>query len=184
MQTGKNIAEAAHCIQRGGIAGYPTEGVFGLGCDPANSGALQRLIDLKQRDSNKGLIIIAATRVQLEPYVATMTSELERKLDSTWPGPVTWILAASNDASTLLTGNRPTVATRVTSHAAAAELCNHCGHAIVSTSANLSGQSPCKDALAVANCFGNSIDYLLDMPVGNLDGPTPIFDGATGKQLR
>lgn len=184
MQTGNDIAQAAKCIASGGIVGYPTEGVFGLGCDPSNTVALQRLIDLKQRDNNKGLIIIAASRAQLEPWVAALASELQSKLDSTWPGPVTWILASAPDASPLLTGNRSTVATRVTSHATAAELCSNCGHAIVSTSANLSGQAPCRDARSVANCFGDKIDYLLDLPIGDLDGPTPIFDGATGKQLR
>ncbi len=184
MQQGKDITKAALCIQHGGIVGYPTEGVFGLGCDPLNSAALERLIDLKQRDSNKGLIIIAAHRKQLDPYIAAVDPAIEKRLNEFWPGPVTWILKSSATASALLTGNRSTVATRVTSHATAAELCIAAGHAIVSTSANLSGQPSCKDAQAVADCFGNQIDYLLDLPVGDLDNPTPIFDGATGKQLR
>jgi len=184
MQQGKDIAKAAQCIGQGGIVGYPTEGVFGLGCDPQNDDALQRLINLKQRDSNKGLIIIAASRDQLEPFIISVEGSIEKKLEASWPGPVTWILQSSATASTLLTGNRDTVATRVTSHASAAELCIRCEHAIVSTSANLSGQASCKDARAVADCFGEQIDYLLDLPVGDLNNPTPIFDGKTGKQLR
>ena len=184
MQQGKDIRKAAQIIRSGGIAGYPTEGVFGIGCDPQNIDALKRLIDLKQRDTNKGLIIIAANRNQLEPFIAEVKESIERKLYASWPGPVTWILESSENASPLLTGNRNTVATRVTSHATAAELCMSAGHAIVSTSANLSGQPSCRDAQSVANCFGDRIDYLLDLPVGDLDKPTPIFDGATGKQLR
>jgi len=184
MQQGTDIAQAAACIRRGGIVGYPTEGVFGLGCDPQNTRALKRLIELKRRDDRKGLIIIAANRGQLDPFIAAVTESLAEKLEASWPGPVTWILESSASASALLTGNRDTVATRITSHASAASLCETCGHAIVSTSANLSGQPSCKDTQSVASCFGDKIDYLLDLPVGGLDGPTPIFDGATGKQLR
>lgn len=184
MHKGKNISQAATCIRQGGIVGYPTEGVFGLGCDPQNENALQRLIDLKQRDNNKGLIIIAANRQQLEPFIKPVSKSVAAQLDRTWPGPVTWILQAQTDVSPLLSGGRETVATRVTAHAAAAELCQNCGHAIVSTSANLSGQDSCIDAQSVENCFGHRIDYLLELPVGDLDKPTPIFDGLTGKQLR
>ena len=184
MQQGKDIKKAAKIIRRGGIVGYPTEGVFGIGCDPQNDEALQRLIDLKRRDANKGLIIIAANRSQLEPFISMVKESIEKRLNASWPGPVTWILESSKNASPLLTGNRSTVATRVTSHATASKLCIAADHAIVSTSANLSGQSSCKDAASVADCFGDRIDYLLDLPVGDLDKPTPIFDGDTGRQLR
>ena len=199
MERGKNIERAAACIKQGGIVAYPTEGVFGLGCDPDNEKALKRLINLKQRSNNKGLIIIAACREQLDSYIAPVGESVEKQLKATWPGPVTWILTASTTLSrtepssatastatttALLTGNRDTVATRVTLHETAAKLCLTCGHAIVSTSANLSGQESCIDAQSVADCFGDNIDYLLDLPVGNLQHPTPIFDGATGEQLR
>lgn len=184
MQRGTDINKAADCIRSGGIVAYPTEGVFGLGCDPDNTNTLQRLIDLKQRDDNKGLIIIAASRAQLNPYIATVSDALEEKLSAVWPGPVTWILTAGTHASALLTGNRDTVATRVTSHEAAANLCIACDSAIVSTSANVSGEAAFTEPQTVADCFGDSIDYLLDLPVGNLQGPTPIFDGNTGRQLR
>lgn len=184
MQQGKDIAKAAQCIREGGIIGYPTEGVFGLGCDPTNMTALRRLINLKQRDDDKGLIIIAACRKQLEPFIAPVDGSIDEKLNASWPGPVTWILQSSASADALLTGNRNTVATRVTSHAAAAELCIKCNHAIVSTSANLSGQLAATRATEVLDYFGQQIDYLLDLHVGDLDKPTPIFDGKTGKQLR
>ena len=106
MQQGKDIKKAAKIIRRGGIVGYPTEGVFGIGCDPQNDEALQRLIDLKQRDANKGLIIIAANRSQLEPFISMVKESIEKRLNASWPGPVTWILESSKNASPLLTGNR------------------------------------------------------------------------------
>lgn len=163
---------------------YPTEGVFGLGCDPANTDAIAQLVALKQRDADKGLILIASQREQLAPYIGDLTDAIEQKLADTWPGPVTWILPCSKTTSSLLSGGRTTIATRITSHPPAAFLCEQCGHALVSTSANQSGQPACTNAAEVELLFGDKISYVLRQPIGNLTGPTPIFDGISGTQLR
>jgi len=181
---GSDIARAANAITDGRLVGYSTEGVFGLGCDPDNAAALEKLLALKQRQTDKGLIVLAASREQLNPFVATLDSDIESSLEKCWPGPVTWILPAQPRVPALLTGSRRTIAARVTAHAPAAALCNACGHAIVSTSANLSGDAPCTTAQCVADAFPGQLGYLLEQPVGELDGPTPIFDGRTGQQLR
>lgn len=141
-------------------------------------------MSLKQRESDKGLILIAADRQQLTPYIALQPQKIEQKLKATWPGPVTWILPCIEGSPEILTGGRATIAARVTAHQPAAELCNQCGHALVSTSANVSGQPACTTAAAVEEVFKDNINYLLKLPVGDLTGPTPIFDGVSGKQLR
>ncbi len=182
-QRGTSIQRAASVVAQGDIIAYPTEGVFGLGCNPFNEQAVESLIKLKARSSEKGLIIIAANRRQLEPLIAPISEAIDEQLRASWPGPVTWILPAATTASELLTGGRTTIAARVTAHRAAAELCEACGHALVSTSANVSGHSPCLDATAVDATFTN-LGYIVDLPVGDLQGPTPIFDGVSGKQLR
>ena len=64
------IREAARSVRRGGIIAYPTEAVYGLGCDPLDGAAVYRLLELKQRPVEKGLILIAARFEQLRPYVA------------------------------------------------------------------------------------------------------------------
>ena len=175
---------AAAAIKNGDIVAYPTEGVFGLGCDPANIEAVTQLVALKKRDADKGLILIASNREQLTPYIGTLTAAIEQKLADTWPGPVTWILPCRENTPSLLSGGRPTIATRITSHPPAALLCEQCDHALVSTSANQSGQPACTSAQQVESLFGEKVSYTLRLPVGDLTGPTPIFDGVSGKQLR
>ena len=182
-QRGTSLSAAALAVAAGDVIAYPTEGVFGLGCNPNNEQAVAKLIDLKGRASEKGLIIIAASRQQLAPFTATVSDAIEQQLDASWPGPVTWILPAAETVPALVTGGRSTIAARVTAHRAAAKLCEACGHALISTSANLSGQPPCVDADQVAATF-NNLGYLVDLPIGDLSGPTPIFDGVSGKQLR
>ncbi|OED37435.1 hypothetical protein AB833_23740 [Chromatiales bacterium (ex Bugula neritina AB1)] len=182
---GSDVQRAAAAVHSGALIAYATEGVFGLGCDPLNSTALQQLLDLKQRDAGKGLIVIASNRQQLEPLVGPVSANIEAKLNASWPGPVTWILPCRTDkVPAQLTGNFNTIATRVTAHPITAALCDACDHALVSTSANISGRPACTTADQVAQCFANDLAYILDPPVGNLTGPTPIFDGATGLQLR
>lgn len=183
-KSGNNIAAAAAAVRNGGIVAYPTEGVFGLGCDPANLHAVTKLLSLKNRQADKGLILIAAERLQLSPYIAQQSQKIEQKLAATWPGPVTWILPCIDGSPELLTGGRTTIAARVTAYKPAAELCLQCGHALVSTSANVSGKAACTSATEVENIFNDDIDYVLQIPVGDLIGPTPIFDGVSGEQLR
>lgn len=183
MQHGTCLNDAAAAVADNGIIAYPTEGVFGLGCNPTLDTVVERLINLKDRSAEKGLILIASSRDQLTPFTNEVPSAIEARLQQSWPGPVTWILPAAPGTSPLLTGGRSTIAARVTAFEPAARLCEACGHALISTSANRSGNDPCSTAAEVINAF-TALDYVVDLPVGTLDGPTPIFDGMTGKQLR
>ncbi len=181
---GVDISAACRHIAAGGVIAYPTEGVFGLGCNPDNDAAIDKLLHLKGRDIEKGFILIASHRKQLSPFIGSLSEEIKSKLDDAWPGPVTWILPCSENAPVVLTGGKPTIATRVTDHKTASALCEECNSAIISTSANLSGQLACTTADQVAEIFSDQLDYILDYPVGDLKGPTPIFDALTGTQLR
>lgn len=181
---GRDINAACNAIAAGGVIAYPTEGVFGLGCDPLNEDAIANLLALKGRDADKGFILLAANRSQLQPFIATPDERLQLKLEQSWPGPVTWILPCSDTAPASVTGNKSNIATRVTDHQIARELCFSANTAVISTSANLSGQPACTTAAQVQSVFGDKLSYILDYEVGNLKGPTPIFDGLTGDQLR
>ena len=88
------LRQTAHVIQQGGIIAYPTEAVFGLGCDPLNPDAVLRLIALKQRSIDKGLVLIASTIEQLEPFMAPLETKQQEKLEASWPGPATWLVPA------------------------------------------------------------------------------------------
>ncbi|MCG6870134.1 MAG: Sua5/YciO/YrdC/YwlC family protein [Gammaproteobacteria bacterium] len=175
---------AARALRGGGVIAYPTEAVFGLGCDPLDPGALRRLLRLKQRDAAKGLILIASGFRQLRPYLAPIPAEILARIHRTWPGPVTWLMPARPWAPRLLRGGHETLAVRVTAHPVASALCRAAGMAIVSTSANLSGGPPARTAAEVRAWFDGRIDYLLDGPVDRRASPTKIYDARSGRLLR
>lgn len=182
--TAWHLREAARALTRGGIVAYPTEGVWGLGCDPGDSRALARVLTLKQRPAGKGLILIAHTFRALEPYLADLGEAERQQALTTWPGPVTWLWPAAPGLPWLLRGEHDTVAVRVTAHPLAANLCARFGGPIVSTSANLAGHRPARKALEVRLRLGNRIDYLLPGKTGGLPGATEIRDARTGQVVR
>ncbi|MGH8427198.1 MAG: L-threonylcarbamoyladenylate synthase [Gammaproteobacteria bacterium] len=179
-----SLAAAAAAIRRGGIVAYPTEGVFGLGCNPRNKAAVKRILGLKGRDVEKGLILLAANEAQLAPFIAPFEPDVARRILPTWPGPVTWIVPVAKDCPVWLTGGRPTLAVRVSAHPPARALARAADTALVSTSANMSGAAPAYSVEDVRALFGDELDALLEGEIGNLPGPTEIRDAATGRVLR
>lgn len=178
------LAQAARRVHAGGIIAYPTEAVYGLGCDPRDGAAVLRLLALKQRSLDKGLILIAASFEDLQPFIAGLPPKTLSKLRKTWPGPVTWLLPARPEVPFWLRGRHATLAVRVTAHPLAAALCRACGGVLVSTSANISKRAPARSALAVRRYFGADIDYVLNGALGGHDKPTRIVDAGSGKVIR
>ena len=178
------VAGAVAALRAGGIVAYPTEAVYGLGCDPDNPHALRRLLRLKGRDASRGLILIAADFASLAPYLGQLEPRFLDRALASWPGPVTWILPAADGVPALLTGGRDAIAVRVTAHGPVITLCQAWGGPLVSTSANPSGSPPARDAAQVKAYFGDRLDCVLDGPTGGLDQPSRIYDGQSGKRLR
>ncbi len=178
------LREAARALRNGGLVAYPTEAVYGLGCDPLNPAAVLRLLALKRRPLEKGLILIAADFAQLLPFIGVLPDALEKKVRATWPGPVTWLLPVDDAVPRWLRGGHDSLAVRVTAHPAAAALCRAFGGALVSTSANIGGQAPARSPLAVQRIFGRQLDGILHAPLGGRDRPTAIRDGRSGRLVR
>jgi L-threonylcarbamoyladenylate synthase len=178
------LKQAAQALRRGGVVAYPTEAVYGLGCDPLNEGAVRRLLALKGRPISKGLILIASDFAQLEPFLQPLDEPTAERIFSTWPGPVTWLWPARLECPRWLRGAYDTLAVRVTSHPLASALCREVGSALVSTSANRSRHAPARSALAVRRAFGNALDDILTGAVGGLTRPTEIRSAVTGKTIR
>jgi len=178
------LSQAARAIHGGGVIAYPTEAVFGLGCDPLNPAAVQRLLALKQRPLDKGLILIAAELAQLEAFIAPLTPADEATLAATWPGPHTWLLPARPDTPRWLRGRHSSIAVRVTAHPGAAALCRAAGQAIVSTSANPAGRTPARCPLQVRRYFPTGLDTILHGTTDTGSSPTPIRDLTTKKLIR
>jgi len=178
------LTQAAQAIAAGGIIAYPTEGVYGLGCDPANAAAVLRLLRLKRRPLDKGLILIAADLEQLLPYIAEPTAEQLQRIGSSWPGPVTWLLPARPSTPVWLTGAHDTLAVRVTRHPVAAALCRACHGALVSTSANRHRLEPARTALQVRRQFPTELDAIVHGTASHRSGPTEIRDARSGAVIR
>jgi len=175
---------AARQLRQGGLVAYPTEAVWGLGCDPRNEAAVAALLALKRRPAAKGLILIAADFAQVEPFLDIPAGDMRGRLLASWPGPVTWIVPAARRAPRWLCGRRGTLAVRVTAHPAASALCRDFGGAIVSTSANPSGTRPARTLSQTRRYFTGSGLCFLPGELGGLDRPTAIFDARSGARMR
>ena len=174
---------ASHHINTGGLIAYPTEAVYGLGCHPEDQQAVLRLLALKQRPIDKGLILVAANIQQLQPYVIFGDNNKLSEINLHWPGPVTWLLPARPSVPLYLRGNHKTIAVRITAHPIAAALSDKSGTALVSTSANKTGFVPARTALKVRQYFGNE-PLIINGKTGGHSRTSAIFDAVSGKQLR
>jgi len=170
-------------LKAGATLAYPTEAVYGLGCDPFDPAAVARLMELKGRPEGKSFILIAADLGQLEGLIAPLNEESLGRLCSTWPGPVTWVVPAAATVPAWLVGRDRTLAVRVTAHPLAAALCRAFGGALISTSANPGGKPPARTPLKVRRYFGNAV-RLLAGPLGTDPKPTAIYELRTGRRLR
>lgn len=181
---GLQVRAASRALRAGGVVAYPTEGVWGLGCDPLNQAAVMHLLGLKRRDWRKGLILVAAHFDQLLPFVELPSKTAQKRAFATWPGAVTWVFPASEAAPMWLSGERDTLAVRVTAHPVARALCEAFGGALVSTSANREGRPPARSATEVRRVFDGAIASLVPGALGGLAGPTVIRDVVSGLILR
>jgi L-threonylcarbamoyladenylate synthase len=186
MSAHLSIPQAVAALRAGGVIAYPTEAVWGLGCDPFNADAVRRLLKIKQRDESKGLILVSADLSQIASFIDLDALPLERLKDvrATWPGPHTWLLPCPLRVPRWLRGTHRTIALRISAHRRVAALCNAFGGPIVSTSANLSGHEPARTVEELDPVLLAQIDGVLDGATGGLESPTPIRDAASGTVLR
>ena len=178
---------AVNILHQGGVIAYPTEAVYGLGCDPENIAALKKLLQIKQRNKDKGLILIAADFNQLKPYLLPLEKKIEQKLLDSWDNTskaITWLVPVKETVSEYLKGQFNTLAVRVSSRKQVKELCETYHGAIVSTSANKSNQEPARTAEQVKQIFDNEVDYILEGETNKNAQPSEIRDAITGKIIR
>lgn len=178
LDTGQGV----RALLEGKVLAYPTEGVWGLGCLPNRQAAVRRLLEIKHRDPDKGLILIAARCKDLEPYVRSLDDAQQAELERSGE-PVTWLVPAAEGASALLRGTHATQAVRITRHGVCRTLCLKVG-ALVSTSANPEGMPTAQTAEEVREMFGSTIDGIVAGPLGGAPGPSEIRDLRTGRVVR
>lgn len=178
------LSLAVRALKHSGIIAYPTEAVWGLGCDPLDRDAVWRLLELKRRHVSKGLILIAASLVQLAPFLAPLNARTRTAVAATWPGPVTWLLPTAEHCPDWLTGGKSTLAVRVSAHPVCEALCLRWGGPLVSTSANTSGRPPTRRREQLRKQFATGIDYVVPGELGGRANPTEIRDAASGTIVR
>ena len=173
-------------LHSGGVIAYPTEAVFGLGCDPDNPLAVNRLLAIKQRPVSKGLILIAADINQLHPYIdlPRIPSERLTAIEQSWPGPHTWVMPAKCETPQWLTGDFDSIAVRVSAHPVVRQLCQAFGKPLVSTSANLTGQPAITDFEQLQTDMADQVDHLVPGPIDVNRKPSTITDALTGVVYR
>ncbi len=175
---------AREVIHAGGLIAYPTEAVFGLGCHPLDGDAVSRLLKLKQRPAEKGLILIADRPEALLPYLGEIPKPAWQRVLQSWPGPNTWVVPASDETPIWLTGKHDSIAVRVTRHPVAAALCRVAATPLVSTSANLSQHPPALNPLQVILRCGPGVDLVIHGKTGGLSRPTVIRDALKETLIR
>ncbi len=176
------IRRAIRVLRAGGVVSYPTEGVFGLGCCADDPAALARLLRLKHRDPDKGLILIAAQSAHLHGWMKLPDG---KSLPPPLAGrPITWIVPAAPDVSRLIRGSHADLAIRLTNNPIAYALCDALQAPLVSTSANRSGRPVVRNRFTLRREFGHLVDYVVPGDCGPASGPSEIRHFQSGLVLR
>ncbi|URJ27971.1 Sua5/YciO/YrdC/YwlC family protein [Candidatus Blochmannia vicinus (nom. nud.)] len=180
-----NIKDLIAQLYRGKVIIYPTESVFGLGCDPDNKYAIHTLLKIKNRSWKKGLILISANYTQLLKYIddSCLNEEQRSRAFSILPRPTTWVFPAKINSPYWLTGQFSSLAVRISYFKPIQRLCLAFGKPLVSTSANLSGQPPARTITEVYKQFGSEIPIMYEDVLGK-HNPSEIRDIMTNKLIR
>lgn len=181
------IDQASKILAQGGVIAYPTEAVYGLGCDPTNESSIKKILQLKQREKEKGLILVAENFEQLKPYLKPLEDKIEKKLLDSWhnsSSAITWLVPVKETTSDYLTGQFSTIAVRVSHHPVVKKLCHKFNGAIVSTSANISTQEAARTSQQVKQIFENEIDFIVEGETDINANPSEIRDAISDKIIR
>lgn len=177
----KNCVKQLHS---GCLIAYPTEAVWGLGCDPNNVHALRGILEIKKRPIEKGLILVAADIQQFRFLLRDLTQTELQTLSETWPGHSTWLVPHKQRVSIYVSGAHQTVAIRVSAHPIVQQLCRQFGGPIVSTSANPQGLAPASSAMRARRYFQTQDLTYAPGCVGKADAPSVIRDLKTNSIIR
>jgi len=177
------IRDAVKLLNSGGIIAYPTESVFGLGCNPYNLKAVSRLLEIKQRPYTKGLILLVSDIKHALPLIQPLNREQLDQISQPSDRATTWLLNKDPHVSPLISGNHPKLAVRIATNPIAKQLCHSFGKPIISTSCNLSSKPMSTKTSEIRNKFLLKVDKILSGSCCQ-QSPSRIVDLETGKILR
>ena len=183
MSSRFGLQHAAQICRSGGIIAYPAESVYGLGCDPLNEAGVYRILELKQRRVEKGLILLTDDLQKLLPFIDVSPMQ-QKQLLQLQEKPTTWLVPVSDLTPAWIRGAHAKVAVRITHHASVAELCALLPYPIVSTSANPANKQPARNAMRVRQYFPGQIDAIVSAGVDLRGKPSVIRDLDSGEIIR
>lgn len=180
-----NLQLACEHLKQGDVIAYPTEAVWGLGCDPQNEAAVSKILRIKNRAVEKGMILIGGSIEQFESLISRLSEEQREELENSWPGHITWLVPDPEDEiPAWIKGVHQSVAIRVSAHPVVQALSAAFGGPLVSTSANEAGETEIRSKLILEEKFAGSIDFVVDGELGEAAKPSEMRDLATGKTIR
>jgi len=156
------IREAALIVLGGGVIAFPTDTFYGLGCDPFNEKAVERIFYIKRREPKKPLPLLIGDLEEIDRLARNLPEEFYKITNAFWPGPITLVLEAADSLPQILLAGERKVGIRLPRYQLARQLTRACGGVITATSANLSGQPSAATAQEVIDQIGDQIDLVLD----------------------
>ena len=162
MKTGfvDDLAKAVEVLRAGGIILYPTDTIWGLGCDATNQAAVKRIYEIKQREDSKSMLILMENPNLLNSYIAEVP-EIAWELIEVTDQPLTIIYPKAKNLATNLLAPDGSVGIRITNEAFSQQLVQRFRKPIVSTSANISGQKSPQNYTEISEEVKKSVDYIV-----------------------
>ena len=174
---------AVEYIKKGEIIAYPTEAVYGIGCDPWNQKSVEKIYKIKKRVSNKPFILVASDINHLNNLINI--GSLTDDVLSSWPGHVTWLIPALSEAPQwLIDGSTGLIAIRISNHKIIKQICSIFGKPIISTSANMSSEKPFISKEDMTKNFSSSVPLLVEGEIGSYPNTSIIKNMLTGEKIR
>jgi L-threonylcarbamoyladenylate synthase len=182
-QTSESLAQAADVITRGGVIAFRTDTFYGLGADPFNEPAVQKIKALKGREDDKPILVLISDRAQLERLISAQSAAFASASEQFWPGALTIIGAAHAELPAELTAGSKSVGVRLPDDDKVRSLVRKCGGTLTATSANPSGAPPALTAAEVHAYFGDRIELIIDGGAAKTDQPSTVID-VTGPDIK
>jgi L-threonylcarbamoyladenylate synthase len=170
--------EAAQIIAAGGVIAFRTDTFYGLGADPFNPAAVDKIRELKGREDDQPILVVISDAHQIDRLIQSRSQAFEDLAQRFWPGALTIIGKAAPELSDELTAGTKTVGLRLPDDDKVRALIAACGGALTATSANVSGQAPARSAQEVENYFGQRVDLIVDGGLTTSELPSTVVDAA------
>jgi len=180
-RTNESFARIAETVTRGAVIAFRTDTFYGLGTDPFNVRAVQRIKELKGREEKKPILIVISDREQIQRFIHEPSATFNLMAETFWPGPLTLIGRATADVPIEITAGTETVGIRLPSDDRVRALIEACGGALTATSANPEHEAPAKTAAEVRAYFGDAIDLIVDDGSSQTDRPSTVVDASASE---